>query len=431
MAKLAELVEEQNKIWNYMSELRDVAEGKNGKEQREWTDEERGTWDTNEVRLQVVSGDIARLQEMARMEGIKHANFDPDTGEGGDSRGAVDDDDDDSKPSPEQIQRDKTYRKAFNGYMRGGLDRLKPEQRELMLSRHEELRAEGVATGSAGGFLVPQGFRAVLSETLKAYGGLINHANVITTSTGNALPWPTNDDTGNIGSILTENTQISQLDVAFSTRTLNAYVYTSNLVLVSLQLLQDSAFDINTWLPKKLGQRIGRATAAHLTAGTGTAQPLGVTTNCVVGKTGLTGQTLTLIYDDLIDLEHSVDPAYRSSPNCRYVMNDGVLKVIRKLKDAQNRPLWVPIPAPGFPATINGFPYTIDNNMPVPAANAKSIVFGDFQLGYIVRQVVDVQMVRMQERYMDYLQVGFFGFSRLDARPDDPGALRAYQHSAT
>jgi HK97 family phage major capsid protein len=255
----------------------------------------------------------------------------------------------------------------------------------------------------------------------------MNIANVITTSTGNDLPWPTNDDTGNEGAILDENTQVVEQDFTLGQNKLQAYTYSSKLVRASLALLQDTAFSLDTWLPNKLGQRIGRAVAGHLATGTGVNQPQGVT-NATTGVTGAAGQVTSVTFDDLVDLEHSVDPAYRV--NGEYVMNDQMLKVIRKLKDGDGRPLWVPVPAPGFPATINGFRYTIDNKMPVPAASAKSIVFGDFQAGYIVRQVLGVQVMRLTERYADYLQVGYIGFSRIDGRIDDAAALRAYAHPA-
>lgn len=392
-----------------------------------WEAEQRTSFDECSDRASVVEekiteleGDEARKSRIANLE-LPDLRSIASTGAGG-------------VPESDEVrvQREAdNYQRAFDTYVRGGLEDCDVEQRKLLRQNFiPETRAQGVATGGAGGFLVPPGFRAVLQEALKAYGGLLNLANVITTTTGNPLQWPTNDDTSNVGAILAENTTIAQQDVVFGTRTIGAYKYTSKLVLVSWELLQDSAFDINMWLPRKLGMRIGRAVAAHLIAGTGSGQPTGINQGVTVGKVGLTGQTLTVIYDDLVDLEHSIDPAYRTG-NTRYVMNDSTLRTLRKLKDTQGRPLWVPVPTVGMSATINGIPYTIDQGMPSMAANALSILYGDFHAAYIVRQVHDVQMVRLQERYADALQTGFFGFTRLDARPDDPKAVAAYQNSAT
>jgi HK97 family phage major capsid protein len=208
-------------------------------------------------------------------------------------------------------------------------------------------------------------------------------------------------------------------------------MYTSKLVRVSLQLLNDNAFDLESWLAGVLGRRIGRAQNQHFTTGTGTAQPEGVQTNAVIGKTGATGQTTSVTYDDLIDLIHSVDPAYRNSGRAQFMLNDASLSAARKLKDGQNRPLWEPSIQVGTPDGLLGYGYTINQDMPVMAANAKSIMFGDFYAGYLIRDVQDVQLLRLAERYADYLQVGFLAFARTDGTPQDTAAYRAYRNSAT
>lgn len=291
-----------------------------------------------------------------------------------------------------------------------------------------ELRALGGGTDSAGGYTVPDGFRDKMVETMKAYGGLLSLVDIITTSTGNDLPWPTNDDTANIGAILGENAQITEQDLAFGQGVLKAHTYTSKLVRVSLRLMQDSAFNLDTWLPTRLGIRIGRAMAAHVATGAGTTEPEGVT-GFATGVTLPTGNVTSVTYDGLLDLEHSVDPAYRE--RAQYALSDGALKAVRKLKDSQNRPLWVPSLAVGVPSTINGFAYTVDNNLPAPAASAKSIAFGDFKSGYVARQVAGAQVMRLSERYADFLQVGFFGFQRFDGVRQDAAAVRVLAHSAT
>ncbi|MFD9306131.1 phage major capsid protein [Streptomyces sp. NPDC060048] len=411
-AQLTRLVTEQNTVWQRMQEIQSAAEA----DSRDMTTEERTNWDAAEARLTEVSGDIERLNRMAALGTVDRSQIITATGSGETGeRGAAD--------------RDARYRDAFEHYARRGMEGLAPEQRQLLMGGFTEVRALGTGPDTAGGYLVPDEFQATMTETMKAYGGILSLANVITTSGGNDLNWPTNDDTANEGALLSENTQVGEQDITVGRRALKAYTYTSKLVRVSLQLLTDSAFPVESWLPGKLGERIGRAAAGHFATGTGIDQPEGITTYATVGKQGTTGQTASIIYDDFVDLEHSVDPAYRGSS--QYVMADSMLKVVRKLKDSQGRPLWVPVPAPGFPSTINGFAYTIDNKMPAPAASAKTIIFGDIRAGYVIRQVQGVQMLRLSERYADYLQVGFLGFSRLDGMVDDPSAIRAYQHSAS
>lgn len=396
-----------------MQDIQTLAESEN----RDWTAEERANWDAAEARLTEVSSDIERLNRMATLDRIDRSQIINTTGEPADRRGG---------DGEEQAQR---YAEAFSIYMRGGMDRLTSEQRNMMMDQQVDLRAMGGNTDVGGGFTVPDEFRNIMTETMRAFGGVFGLADVITTTTGADLNWPTNDDTSNEGEILGENTAAGELDIQVGGKKLKAYTFSSKQVRLSLQLLQDSAFGLESWVPKKLGERIGRRAARAWTTGTGVDQPEGITTSAIVGKTGANGQTTSIIYDDLVDIEHSVDVAYRA--NGEYLMHDLMLKVIRKLKDGQSRPLWQPIPAPGFPATINGFKYNIDNSMPVPAANAKSLAFGDFKAGYLIRQVLDVQTLRLVERYAEYLQVAFLGFARMDGMINDSSAIRTYQHSAT
>ncbi|MET9099949.1 phage major capsid protein [Streptomyces antibioticus] len=411
--QLRRLVEEQNTVWQRMQDIQSAAESEN----RDLTAEERQNWDQAEERLTEISGDIDRLNRMAQLQQIDRSQVVSTTGEPGDRRGT---------DAEEQARR---YNDAFGVYLRGGMDRLTPDQRDLMMAHQVDMRSMGAGIDTAGGFTVPDEFRNLMTETMKAFGGLLGLADVITTSTGTDLKWPTNDDTGNEGELLGENQPAGEQDLNVGGKTLKAHIFSSKQVRLSLALLQDSAFSLDQWVPKKLGERIGRRAARAFTTGTGVDQPEGLTTAAAVGKQGASGQTTSVIYDDLVDLEHSVDSAYR--PNAEYLMADATLKVIRKLKDTQGRPIWVPIPAPGFPATINGFKYNLDNSMPSPAASAKTIAFGDYKAGYVIRQVQAVQTLRLVERYAEYLQVGFLGFARLDGGIQDSSAIRMYQHAAS
>ena len=418
MPTLRDKIEEQNKIWNRMQEIQRHAEA----EGRDWTEEERTNWDAANTDIDKVSKDIERLERMANLEKVDYRQvLEPAEERTPDSA---------DTPETSQEARDAAFDVAFGKFVRRGTSRLSNDERQIMERAATESRAQGETVPSAGGYLVPPGFRTTMTESMKAFGGLINHVNVITTSTGNPLQWPTNDDTGNVGAILAENTQISELDVTIGTRAVGAYTYTSKLVRVSLQLLQDSAFDVDTWLPRKLGERIGRAVADDLVNGSGVGEPTGLlpsstaATITTITSANFRANTSGAGYNAIIELEHAVDPAYRQAGNCRFVFNDDTLKILRTFKDGDLRPLWLPVPVPGFPATINGQPYTIDQAMPNQLTTSKFILFGDFRAGYLVRQVLDTQMVRLGERYADYLQVGFFGFMRLDAVPDDAGAIR-------
>ena len=321
------------------------------------------------------------------------------------------------------------YRDAMRSFLRYGLTGIKPEQYDIL--KREEQRALAAGTGSAGGFTVAQDFYNQLTDAMKFFGGMRQVATTIRTTTGAALPMPTANDTGNVGAIIAENAAMNTTpDITFAQKVLNAYKFTSNILLVSLELLQDSAFDIESWLSLKLGERVGRIQNQMFTTGTGTSQPTGGVTAASSGKVGATGQTTSVIFDDLIDLVHSVDVAYRQK--ARFMMHDLTLKALKKMKDSQNRPLWLPGLAEREPDTINGYAYTVNNDMAQMAASAKSILFGDFS-NYVIRDVKDIQVVRLVERYAEYGQVGFVALARADGNLLDAGMgpVRYYQNSAS
>jgi HK97 family phage major capsid protein len=338
-----------------------------------------------------------------------------------------------SGAAPEsEAPQDAAYAEAFAAYIRN--QPLTNEQTKTLHNGITEIKgAAGVGTGSAGGFLVPPEFRDALIEQVTFVAAMRQFAEVIRTDTGANLPWPTVDDTAQEGAILGENTQISEQDVTFGQASLDSYMYTSKLVRVSLQLLNDNAFNLNSWLPRALGQRIGRIQNRHFTVGTGTAQPDGIITSATVGVTGsgsFAGAGGAVTYNNLIDLIDSIDPSYLTA-NSRFMMNQTVRKSIRKLVDGQQRPLWEPSLQVGAPDTLLGYAVALNNYMAVPAQNAKTILFGDINAAYVIRDVSDVAVMRLVERYADFLQVGFFAFQRSDGTLQNASAAKVFQMTPT
>lgn len=399
--------------WSQMQEIQARAEA----ESRNLTGEEQASWDAAETDLTAASQDVERFERMARLDTVQRDSI---VVAGGDTS--------DENPEDRQANAEVAYRDAFSAFTRRGMSGITNEQRQLLMSNQTEVRAGATSPGSAGGYMIPTETLSQITETMKAFGGILGAANIITTTSGNPLNWPTNDDTANVGAILAENSQITEQDVTLGQKTLGAFTYTSKLVRLSLQLLQDNAFNMDAWLIQKLGERIGRAVAAHLATGVGTTQPEGLFTNATAGVTGAVSATAVVTYNNLVDLQHSIDIAYRN--NARWAMGDTALKMVRKLVDTQGRPLWEPSLQVGVPSTLLGAPVLVDNGIPAPAAEAASIGYGDINAAYIVRQVAGGQMMRLEERYADYLQVGFFGFTRLDAKPDDGSAFRTFEHGA-
>jgi HK97 family phage major capsid protein len=410
-AQLRKLYDERAAAWSQVQDIQSRRE----RDGYSSTEEDGATYTRSLADVERLSQEIETEERAARLEGVMSA---PAPGQSDTNpRGDEDRSGDGEK-----------YERAFDHYLRRGMVGMSGDQLQLMersLVENPELRAGAVGTDAAGGYTVPDGFVAKMTEALKAYGGILGLAEVLNTTSGNDLRWPTNDDTANVGAIVGENTQVGEQDFTFGNTALGAYMYTSKIVRLSFQLLQDSAFDLNGFVARKFGERIGRGAAAHFAAGTGTGQPKGLNTATNILTTG--AATTAITYDNLVDLEHKIDPAYRGS--AQYVVHDDVVKAARKLKDGQQRPLWVPAMAGGVPSTINGRAYTVDNSLPALAAGSKSAIYGDIRAAYVVRVVRGGQTLRLTERYADYLQVGFLGFQRLDGTVQDNNAV-AVLHQA-
>jgi HK97 family phage major capsid protein len=295
--------------------------------------------------------------------------------------------------------------------------------------------AMSTTTPAEGGYTVPSEIAAMVVDSLKAFGGMREVAQVITTAGGNALNWPTSDGTSEVGEIVAENAAATGADITFGTVAVNPYKYSSKKIALPVELIQDSAIDVVQFVVNRLATRLGRITNQHYTTGTGSSQPFGVMARAATGKTGTTGQTLTVTYDDLIDLIHSVNSAYRSR-GARFMLRDTTVAAIRKLKDTSGRPIWNPGDnesiSGGTPSTICGYAYTVNDDVAAMAANAKSIAFGDFSQ-FVIRDVAGSTSMRRFDDSAFALngQVGFCGWMRTGSNLLDTAAVKVYSNSAT
>lgn len=317
------------------------------------------------------------------------------------------------------------YRSAFRNYLALGLDYITPEERALMRSNFGPLtgeqRALGAMQGITGGFTVPPEGMAALVDAKKAFGGLRKAPiTYIQTNSGAELPIPTATDVTNKGRRIGENVAAAAAtNPTFGQKILRAYIYTSDVIQVPFTLIQDSSIDIESWVMKKAGERLGRIYADEDTVGTGNNMPEGILTGAA--SSGITTASATAIdWAELVQLKHAVDPAYREMPGCGFMFHDSVLSALEQLKDGLGRPIFMPGINAGDPDRILDYPFWINQSMPSMAAAAKTVLFGDFS-NFWVRDVRGAQVLRLTERYAEYGQVGFILFERHDALLADAG----------
>jgi HK97 family phage major capsid protein len=412
-----------------MRDLHNAAEA----EKRGFSTDEQAKYDTARKGLDEIRTRIEREEELADAQ-LRGAQSLPGV------EGTADDPDAQRSTQRGGKGRDK-YDLAFRQYLVGGNQGLNEEQRGLLAERRDLS-----LTGASGGFTVPQAFQATLVETMRASGAFLapGLATILDTDAGNPIPVPLEDDTASAAAIVAENvTLTTSTDPVFAQVTLGAFTYRS-LVRVSLELLNDSAFDLEAYIARKLGLRLGRGFNAHATNGTNSGQPQGVfnaTVGASIGHTAVTGNATSFSYASLVALEHSLDPDYRA--RARWMFSDGFLQGLKNQLDTTGRPIWMPDYAvfnqqagQSFPGRVLGHEYVVNQDAPAMAANARCAAFGDFSY-YMVRRVRNMMLIRADQRFIDQGQIGYYLFARMDGKYANPTAtaarspIRLGQNSAT
>ena len=314
-----------------------------------------------------------------------------------------------------------TASSAFSKYLRHGMGSLNAQERSLMEKRGTSTQIVG--TDSLGGFLVPQEFSNELDVATLFTGEVERLAKKLNTASGGLLDYPTVDDTATDAILTSEAGAVTTADMTFANKQLSAYNY-SSLVKVSAQLLQDSAFDLNSFLVEAMGERISRATNAAFTTGDASSKPQGIVVGSSLGNTAAGATAITA--DDVLDLIYSIDASYRNKPSFGLMAHDNIISAIRALGvgSSNDYPIWQPGMAVGQPDRIFGVPVYVNNDMQSSIATAtKTMIAADFSK-YVVRNAGGVQFLRLNERFMNELEVGFIAYKRADGAVLNSAAVK-------
>lgn len=336
--------------------------------------------------------------------------------------------------NPEPIKPDsgkseeEQYRSAFLEYITQTPTR-PLTQRSAAILEKRGTSTQVVGTNSLGGYLVVPEFSKKVIEVMKAFGGILSICDINESETGASLTIPKEDATSQKGAIITETTADSVADVSWSNVSLGAYMFTSNIIKLSWELLQDNAYNAENRIINIAGKRLGRIVAEYLATGSGSGQPQGYITGAgAAAKT--TASTTLFTLDEILDLVHSLDSAYR--PGAYLVFNDTTLKAARKLKDSTGQPIWQPSVREGAPSTIYGVPYVIDHEMASAGTlSNKFMAYGNFKEAFYIRKVLGDQLVIMKEKYADQRVNGYFMHSRWDWKVTNANAIKIMDHAAS
>lgn len=429
--KIKEIAEKQKTLYSRMNEMLGVIEA----ESREFTEEEQRNWDEINKDYNVLQSLKEKRQELLKHEENFSRQMDQIASEIQTSRSGVEDE----------------YRKYQDQVDLGirAWGKAIIDKRNLITEREQaaidnlgfnlnssvfhvklgsfrqalhQYRSLSVYQGANGAFVAgPESFAPSLEMALLSFGSVMQAADVIRTSDGNPLKWPTVDDTSNKGRLLAEKKAATELDPSFGQQVWRAYEYTSDAILVPNSLLEDSAINLPSVIAEMLGERIGRIYEEHFTTGDDNAKPEGLVTAAAASTA--TDVAATLGGDDLISLFHAVDPAQRTA-GFGWMAHDAIWGEVRKLKAGDDNYLWIP----GFaerPDTVLGWPVFTNQEMDSTIATGNKIMLAGNFRKYKIRMVGEFRLKRLVERYGEQDCEAFILFSRTDGRLLNPGSSDA------
>ena len=400
MSKILEMRQKRADLWDKAKAFLDEHEGENGLMSAEDTEE----YERMEQEVADMGHAIERLERAAQLDKEMNETAGPVLA------GQPE------RPAPAADTKRGTasdaYKKAFWNSIRGRVN-------------YDVRNALQVGELTEGGYTVPDEFEHQLIEALQEENIMRGLVHVISTSSGDRkIPLVTNY--GN-ASWIEEEQQIPESDVGFGQITLGAHKL-ATAIRISQELLNDSAFDLASFIAHEFQRRAGAAEEEAIISGDGSHKPIGLLHDTLGAEVGVTTASATAITaDELIDLQHSLKSGYRRKAS--FIMNDAAIKAIRKLKDGMGQYLWQPSIREGVPDTILNTRVYMSNYMPLVEAGKKVILYGDYSY-YWLADRAGRTLQRLNELYALTDQVGFKLTERLDGRLILPEAVKVMKMKA-
>lgn len=384
MNKILELREKRAKAWEAAKAFLDTKRGNDGL----LSAEDTGTYEKMEKDVVDLGKEIERLERQAAIDAeLNKPTSSPITNKPNGNLGG------EEKKGCASDQ----YRRTFWNAMR---------QKNF----YDVENALQVGTDSEGGYLVPDEFERTLVEALEEENFFRNIATVIQTSSGDRKI-PVVASKGEAAWI-DEEGAFTESDDTFSQVSIGAYKV-GTMIKVSDELLNDSAFNLEAYISKEFGRRIGSKEEEAFFVGNGTGKPTGIFNTTGGASDGTKTSTAAITFDDVMDLFYSVKSPYRKK--AVWLLNDTTVKALRKLKDNNGNYIWQPSVQAGQPDMIPNRPYHTSSYVPEIAAGKKVMAFGDFSY-YWIADRQGRSFKRLNELYAANGQVGFLVSQRVDGK---------------
>lgn len=384
MSKVLELKEKRAKAWEAAKAFLDSKQGSNGL----MSTEDAATYDKMEAEVVDLGKEIDRLERQAVIDAeLAKATSTPIT----------------NKPNTQPRGETKTGR-ATDEYKRAFWNSMRNK------NSYEIQNALSIGTDSEGGYLVPDEYEKKLVEALEDEVFFRSLATVIKTSSGDRkIPIVTSKGEA---AWIDEGGQFPESDDSFGQTSIGAHKL-ATMIKVSDELLNDSVFNIEQYISKEFGRRIGTKEEEAFFIGDGTGKPIGIFNKTGGADIGVTAATTSITFDDVMDLYYSLRAPYRNKAT--WLLNDSTVKAIRKLKDGNGNYIWQPSVREGEPDRILNRPYRTSIYVPELAAGNRVMAFGDYSY-YWIADRQGRSFKRLNELFATTGQVGFLASERVDGK---------------
>ena len=313
------------------------------------------------------------------------------------------------------------HQMAFDAYLRSGDD-------DALRGLELDGKAMSTSINSDGGYLVDPQTAGTIKASLDTTASIRQVANVVNVDAPSFDVLIDQNDTG--AGWANESASAAETGTPTIER-ISIPLYELNAMpKVSQRLLDDSAFDVETWLAGRISEKFARAEASAFIIGDGVDKPRGFLDHTIVDDASWTWGTLGSVAsgsgtgigdgDALIDVIYAINAPYRA--NATFVMNSKTAGTLRKLKDADGRHLWADGFAFGEPGRLLGYPVLIAEDMPDIAADAHPIAFGNFTSGYTIAERPDLRVLR--DPFSAKPHVLFYASKRVGGDVSDFAAIK-------
>ncbi len=417
MSDLKALNEKKIELGKALRKMQDQL-GKDGR--KTFTPEECAAFDKVDMEREEIIAECNTIERIAKVEKEKEAviersnyNFP-------------------SLPSAKSKTEYEDLNKAFKGWLLTSTrQECKPEYKQAMsrcFSEYQDRnsfyfdqqvmeRSDALVATPWGATSIQEALIARFDLAKKSIGGLRSACDVITSASGNKLPFMYIDDTGVNAAAKTKGADIVHTDMNVTRVDVDCATIATGLYPIPRELIQDSGTDILGRAGDALAQRIYRKQNVDCTTGT-----TGVVTSAESGK--VLASTSAITYAELVDAQHSVDFAYNTPGRRGWMFHQQTLAYLKKMVDGQSRPLWQVSMAGGTPDTLLDEPYWINNDMvQLGAINRKIMVYGDFNY-FVINEVKGIEVQAMLELYAKQYAVGLHGVLRYGCNYVMPNTIK-------